>query len=76
MELDHRTPKKDGGAHTIDNRVLLCRPCNGYKHDELTVTGLHKRNRREGWLENIDAARAADSRAKAAAHQAQQELAA
>ena len=49
MELDHRTPKKDGGAHTIDNRVLLCRPCNGYKHDELTVTGLHKRNRREGW---------------------------
>ena len=28
MHLDHKTPKVDNGKNTIDNRVLLCAPCN------------------------------------------------
>ena len=40
MELDHITPKADRGANDIMNRILLCRPCNGRKRENLTLSGL------------------------------------
>ena len=52
MELDHRTPKSDAGEDHIVNRVLLCRPCNGYKANTLTISGLRRRNKQEGWLKD------------------------
>ena len=56
MELDHRQPRSDRGENFITNRVLLCRPCNGRKSDRLTMRGLHKENKKIGWL--IDAEKA------------------
>ena len=52
FELDHVQPRSDSGENYITNRVLLCRPCNGYKGNTLTMPGLHKRNKREGWMHN------------------------
>ena len=31
LELDHNTPRADGGINHISNRVLLCGPCNKLK---------------------------------------------
>ena len=46
MELDHITPKGEGGADNILNRVLLCRSCNGRKSNTLTMMGLRRENNR------------------------------
>ncbi len=43
-ELDHIRPKSEGGPNTIDNRILLCSPCNGAKGNSLTLSGLKRRN--------------------------------
>ena len=56
MELDHIIPRADGGENYITNRVMLCRPCNGRKRQNLTLSGLRTENRREGWMK--DAAKA------------------
>ena len=56
MELDHISPKSDGGANSIINRILICRPCNGRKSNGLTLTGLHRENRREKWMQSKELA--------------------
>lgn len=48
LELDHNTPRADGGINHISNRILLCSPCNRSKSHTFTLSGLRKRNRREG----------------------------
>ena len=52
MELDHISPKSDGGANSITNRILICRPCNGTKSNGLTITGLRNANRKRGWMKD------------------------
>ena len=48
LELDHNTPRADGGLNDISNRVLLCGPCNRIKSNKLTLSGLRVENRRRG----------------------------
>ena len=66
MQLDHDKPKKDGGKDYLDNRVLLCGPCNRRKKDGFTYTGLVKENKRKGWTMNAKAASASRTRRDAA----------
>ena len=40
FQNDHVTPKSDGGVNRIDNRILLCGPCNLEKSNNLTMSGL------------------------------------
>ena len=50
LELDHNTPRSDGGLNHISNRLLLCGPCNRAKSNTLTLTGLQRLNRKNGWM--------------------------
>ncbi len=50
MDLDHIRPRKDSGEDHIHNRILLCKPCNNYKRDSFTLTGLRKQNREKKWM--------------------------
>ena len=50
LELDHNTPRSDGGINHITNRVLLCSPCNRVKSNTLTLSGLRRLNKRNGWM--------------------------
>lgn len=50
LELDHRIPKSEGGSNELENRVLLCGPCNRTKGNTLTLTGLRKENLRMGFM--------------------------
>ena len=50
LELDHNTPRSDGGLNHITNRVLLCSPCNRAKSNTLTLSGLRLLNRKNGWM--------------------------
>ena len=51
LELDHNTPRSDGGLNHITNRVLLCGPCNRAKStDTYTLSGLRRLNRANGWM--------------------------
>ena len=50
VELDHALPRSEGGSNDIDNRILLCGPCNRLKSNTLTLTGLRKRNKQLGLL--------------------------
>ncbi|MXY78786.1 MAG: hypothetical protein F4Y94_03635 [Chloroflexi bacterium] len=52
LELDHNTPRSDGGLNHITNRVLLCGPCNRAKSNTYTLSGLRRLNRRNGWMAN------------------------
>ena len=52
MELDHVTPRADGGENHIRNRILLCRPCNGRKGQYLTLRGLLRENKKTGWMKD------------------------
>ena len=52
MELDHITPRSDGGENHIRNRVLLCRPCNGRKGAVLTLRGLIRANKKAKWMKD------------------------
>lgn len=52
MELDHMTPRADRGSNDISNRILLCRPCNGKKSDGLTMKGLLRRVKKDGWMQD------------------------
>ena len=52
LELDHNTPRSDGGLNHITNRVLLCGPCNKVKSNTYTLSGLRRQNRRNGWMAN------------------------
>ena len=50
LELDHNTPRSDGGINHISNRILLCGPCNRLKSNTLTLTGLRRKNKKEGFM--------------------------
>ena len=50
LELDHNTPRSDGGLNHLSNRILLCGPCNRAKSNIYTLTGLRRRNRKAGWM--------------------------
>ncbi len=50
LELDHNTPRSDGGLNHITNRVLLCSPCNRAKSNVYTLSGLRRLNTRNGWM--------------------------
>ena len=63
MELDHITPKKDRGANHILNRILLCRPCNRRKRENLTLSGLLRENKKVKWMRDEKLAKRAQNRA-------------
>ena len=48
LQLDHKTPRAEGGINHISNRMLLCGPCNRIKGDRLTLNGLRAENRKRG----------------------------
>ena len=50
LELDHNTPRADGGLNHISNRVLLCGPCNRAKSNVYTLSGLRRENKKKGWM--------------------------
>ena len=50
LELDHNTPRSDGGLNHITNRILLCGPCNRLKSNTYTLSGLRRQNRRLGYM--------------------------
>ena len=50
LELDHNTPRSDGGLNHITNRVLLCGPCNRTKSNTYTLSGLRSVNKKNGWM--------------------------
>ena len=50
LEVDHVSPKSDGGSDAYDNLTLLCPPCNKEKRDKITLTGLQEKNRQSGHL--------------------------
>ena len=50
LDLDHKTPRSDGGPNHISNRILLCGPCNRLKSNTLTLTGLRRKNKKLGYM--------------------------
>lgn len=50
LQLDHNTPRADGGINHITNRVLLCGPCNQAKSNIYTLSGLRRVNKKQGWM--------------------------
>ena len=50
LELDHNTPRSDGGLNHISNRILLCGPCNRLKSNTYTLAGLRKENKKRGYM--------------------------
>ena len=50
LELDHNTPRSDGGLNHITNRVLLCGPCNRVKSNTYTLSGLRRENAKRGYM--------------------------
>ena len=63
MELDHITPKAENGPDHLLNRILLCRPCNGRKSNQLTMAGLRRENNRVGWTQDSSLAEQIQQRA-------------
>ena len=51
LELDHNTPRADGGLNHISNRILLCGPCNRLKSNTLTLSGLRRENKKRGHMQ-------------------------
>ena len=50
LELDHNTPRSDGGLNHISNRILLCGPCNRLKSNTFTLSGLRRQNQKQGYM--------------------------
>ena len=50
LELDHNTPRSDGGLNHISNRILLCGPCNRLKSNTFTLSGLRRENNKRGYM--------------------------
>ena len=50
LEVDHVSPRADGGTDAYDNLTLLCPPCNREKRDRMTLSGLQQFNRENGHL--------------------------
>ena len=74
MELDHILPRSEGGENYITNRILLCRPCNGWKSNNYTLAGLRNRNKREGWMVDEAEAESAQLRARRKADEVRETL--
>ena len=63
LEVDHRVPKSLGGKDSLNNRVLLCSPCNSAMGNRLTLRELRERRLQENrmadanwdqaWLERV-----------------------
>lgn len=49
-ELDHKSPRADGGSDLVDNRLLLCAPCNRLKSNNLTISGIRRNNKKAGFM--------------------------
>ena len=69
MQLDHIQPRAEGGANDITNRILLCGPCNRKKGADLTLRGLVRANKRDGWMQSEGRATMAQNKARQAADQ-------
>ena len=52
LHLDHIIPKSDGGTNHIDNRALLCQPCNSKKSNTMSLNALRRENKRDGYIKN------------------------
>ena len=52
LHLDHITPKSEGGTNDIDNRALLCQPCNSTKSNTISLTALRRKNKKEGYIKD------------------------
>ncbi len=50
LQLDHNTPRADGGLNHISNRILLCGPCNILKSNIYTLSGLIRENKKRGYM--------------------------
>ena len=53
LELDHINPKSgkdDYGQHHINNRALLCKPCNLEKSNRMTLPELRRINKQKGYM--------------------------
>lgn len=50
LQLDHNVPRSSAGINHISNRILLCGPCNNAKSDDLTLVGIRKYNRKNGYM--------------------------
>ena len=50
LELDHNTPRSDGGLNHVSNRILLCGPCNRLKSNQYTLSGLRRKNKKHGYM--------------------------
>ena len=50
LDLDHNTPRSDGGLNHISNRILLCGPCNRLKSNTFTLSGLRRENKKRGYM--------------------------
>ena len=74
MELDHIFPRAEGGENYITNRILLCRPCNGWKSDKYTLRGLRERNKKDGWMRDEAGAESAQLRARRKADEVRETL--
>ena len=54
LHLDHIIPKSDGGTNHIDNRALLCQPCNSIKSNTMSLNALRRKNKKEGYTQPND----------------------
>ena len=54
LDLDHIDPKSNGGTNHLDNRALLCGPCNRKKASRITLVQLRRENKKGGYLVNRD----------------------
>ena len=50
LHLDHIIPKSDGGSNHIDNRALLCQPCNSIKSNTMSLNALRRKNKQAGYI--------------------------
>ena len=50
LELDHNTPRSDGGLNHVSNRILLCGPCNRLKSNTFTLSGLRRQNKKLSYM--------------------------
>ncbi len=56
MQLEHIRANSDGGSNFIDNRVLICGPCNRTKSDRYSFKRLRQINIKTGWTVDRDIA--------------------
>ncbi len=52
LHLDHIIPKSDGGSNDIDNRALLCQPCNSKKSNKISLSRLRQLNLNDGHMQS------------------------